>query len=321
MDIGIIKNYIMKIIRSYHIIKDAFKKSRYWGYKLICKTTYYDLLGLWLNTKFYDKKYHIIKKFLKNRYKEILSIDFTPTPKTNIKRIWIFWWQGREHMPDICKACYKYLHKNNESTEIIYISKDNYNQFINIPNEIQQKVDNGIFSITHLSDIIRVMLLAQYGGLWIDATVLVVHPIPDEWFKKPFFSIKNKEIPTPYISKYRWSTFIMGSCGETSFFNKLSALISSYAKKENDFIEYMTIDIFMDILFEDVKYNQLLNDLQICNEGLHSLRPLLNKSFNRNTFEQLINDNICFKLTYKMNFKDTNKNVPTFYHYLTHEIQ
>lgn len=56
-----------------------------------------------------------------------------------------------------------------------------------LPNFILKKFENGYISITHLSDIIRVLLLYNYGGLWIDSTVLNISSINRKVFDSTFF--------------------------------------------------------------------------------------------------------------------------------------
>lgn len=52
------------------------------------------------------------------------------------------------------------------------------NNYIKIPDIIQDRVESKKISMAQYSDIIRMCLLAEYGGLWIDSTVLVTQLIP-----------------------------------------------------------------------------------------------------------------------------------------------
>ena len=222
-------------------------------------------------------------------------------------------------MPDICQICYHSLLKHSNSATVKLISKDNLSDYIIIPDVIKTKVDRGIISFTNFSDIVRCMLLAKYGGLWVDATLFFTQDIPDKWFDFPFFSIKNKPDGNKFVSRNRWSTFIMGTNKKSNYFNDLATLMVKYSETEKVYLEYMTIDYFMDILFKEDKYSSELIYLPIQNEGLHSLRPLLNKPFEKHTYDKLTKSNVCFKLSYKLRLVEDFQGNPTFYKFIKNE--
>ena len=87
----------------------------------------------------------------------------------------IFWWcwlQGLENAPPLCKLCLKSLYRNYPDYEIRIVTLKNISQFVNFPEHIVQKFNEGKISPTHFSDLIRLELLINYGGTWIDSTVL-----------------------------------------------------------------------------------------------------------------------------------------------------
>lgn len=88
-------------------------------------------------------------------------------------------------MPELVENCYKQLVKHNSN--VILITKNNIRDYTHIPEEIYTKVSKGQISYTHLSDILRLSLLAERGGMWLDATCFVPYSIPDKAKKK--FSI------------------------------------------------------------------------------------------------------------------------------------
>lgn len=62
--------------------------------------------------------------------------------------------------------------------EIIVLTEDNYRDYVVFPEYIQKKIDNGVITRTHMSDLLRTELLLQYGGTWIDATVMITGSLP-----------------------------------------------------------------------------------------------------------------------------------------------
>lgn len=56
--------------------------------------------------------------------------------------------------------------------QIITLDSSNIHEYVTLPDYINQKHENGIISHTHYSDILRLQLLIEKGGTWIDSTVL-----------------------------------------------------------------------------------------------------------------------------------------------------
>lgn len=92
-----------------------------------------------------------------------------PMQKSN--KVWVCWMQGMEQAPALVQRCYHSLQENLKEKEIILLTEKNLDQFVKIPDFIMKKLHNGIITKTHFSDILRLELLIQNGGTWIDATV------------------------------------------------------------------------------------------------------------------------------------------------------
>lgn len=64
-------------------------------------------------------------------------------------------------------------------------------EYVDIPPIIRKKLDSGIISYTHFSDILRLLLLTTYGGTWMDATIYQTAPLPDEMVSGNLFMYTN----------------------------------------------------------------------------------------------------------------------------------
>ena len=142
--------------------------------------------------KFIEKEFkEIIAKYKKNTCSPAVAEikEIAEKSKTNI---WVFWWQGYENAPALVKKCIDSVRKNAGTHPIILLTKDNWQSYADIPDYIIKKVSAGNISLTHFSDILRMVLLAEHGGLWLDATIFVSQSIPDYCFTLPYFSIHYK---------------------------------------------------------------------------------------------------------------------------------
>ena len=77
-----------------------------------------------------------------------------------------------------------------KDAELIILTKENLSQYCSIPDHIYQKLEAGIITLTHFSDIVRVTALAVRGGLWLDATIFATGDFSYA-FEGPFWSIRK----------------------------------------------------------------------------------------------------------------------------------
>ena len=85
-----------------------------------------------------------------------------------------YWHQGLENTPQVVENAYEsvdiYL---SDFFEIRRIDFVNLSNFISLADHIIDAVVTGRMSLAHFSDIVRNKLLLDYGGLWLDSTVLL----------------------------------------------------------------------------------------------------------------------------------------------------
>lgn len=122
---------------------------------------------------------------------------------TNAKtKVFIYWEQGFEGAPGLVRACLKswrqFVQKHSSALELVELSNDIVNQYINISEEITNFDTSLKITRTSRSDIIRIFLLEKYGGVWVDAT-LFCNTQARNWFediqKQEFFAFQYLNTP------------------------------------------------------------------------------------------------------------------------------
>jgi len=112
------------------------------------------------------------------------------------KKIYFLWLQGIDGAPLVVKKCYESWIKHNPGWELIFLDESNIGSYI--------PFKPGIITKQALSDILRINLLAQYGGVWVDATCFCIKPL-DEWLydnlSTGFFAF-NKPGPDRMIASW-----------------------------------------------------------------------------------------------------------------------
>jgi hypothetical protein len=95
------------------------------------------------------------------------------------KIIWILWLQGWENAPWLQQQVAESWIKNNPDWTIKLINEE---QALILLPDIKYMYDpNKTITPQAKSDIIRISLLAKYGGVWADATMLCMQPL-NNWY-------------------------------------------------------------------------------------------------------------------------------------------
>lgn len=124
----------------------------------------------------------------------------------NDKIIWQFWGQGWEYkkLPKVIKISSSSVKKYKKDCEIYYLDMNNIEEYLKIPKYILEKIENKKMSYAHFTDIIRLALLYYYGGVWLDATVLLTDNIPQKYFEMEYFMFQRDD---NLKDKKKWEDF------------------------------------------------------------------------------------------------------------------
>lgn len=92
------------------------------------------------------------------------------------KTVWLLWMQGwNDETPKLVQDVRKSWEQLNPSWNIELVTRANLNEYVDIP-----YIDHPAIAYAAKSDIIRLKLLAEHGGVWADATMLCMIPL-DRW--------------------------------------------------------------------------------------------------------------------------------------------
>ena len=261
--------------------------------------------------RFYKRKHELNTVLLKSR----LIMPLAKDRMTSVKdyRIWTLWWQGENLMPPIVRSTIQSI-KQASDKEVILITKYNYDEYIKLPEQIRNKVGGGI-SYAHLSDYIRISLLDEYGGLWIDSTVLCSKKIPDEIYGMRFFTVKDERSSYKFQSRGRWNCQVFGSSmRHYGLFNILRQLMENYWDKFDAAIDYLFFDSLIDwVLEENDTIMKDLYDIHVNNTHMHELLGMINMPYKDSLVKEWEKDTFLYKLTYKLNFMEQVNGADTFY--------
>lgn len=252
------------------------------------------------------------KEKLQKKYYKTLN-DFDKKFENNLvhqrsNKVWVCWFQGIEQAPKLVQKCYQSLLDNLTTHEIVLITASNLEDYVKFPSYIIKKWKNGEITNTHMTDLLRLELLIQYGGLWIDATVLCTESsdnIPEYYFDSDLFlyqCLKPGRDGHSHIN----SSWLISAKTNNKILMATRHLCYEYWKEHNSLIDYFLLHDFMAIVLE--KYPEDWKAIiPVCNSHPHILLLNLFEPFDIKRWSYMKQLTPFHKLTYKFSQEEANK--------------
>ncbi|HEF9378272.1 TPA: capsular polysaccharide synthesis protein, partial [Campylobacter coli] len=271
-------------------------------------------------SKYLDENY--IQPFFKGKIPSFVfkkKQDF----KDN-KIIWQLWFQGEENASYMIRQCFKSVKKHMGSEyKIIILNEKNIENYLEFPDFVLEKIKKKTFgekTIVFFSDLLRVCLLATYGGIWCDASIFLSDKIPQDLRNREFFAFERarhrpnkkelkKFIKSPYFSYgyFNWNDDFMVRLLNSFLIakenNKIVSvlrdlLIYFWQKEENSkYFYYFT----QQILFELLKRNGYIKNEIFENKSdieCHLLQFYAKDKFDNKLWEEIKKQSFLHKLTH-----------------------
>ena len=94
------------------------------------------------------------------------------------KTIWSCWFQGREAAPHLVKRCFSSWERENPGWHFRCLDAVSIERYIDLKGIVD--FQSQTLTAASFSDILRILLLHEFGGIWVDATLFCNRPL-DEW--------------------------------------------------------------------------------------------------------------------------------------------
>lgn len=247
---------------------------------------------------------------LKQKYFNFLK-KYETISKTNHEysnKVWLCWLQGEENAPELVKKCIASVRRTFLNKEIIIITEENFKDYVKFPDYILKKYKEGKISRTHFSDLLRLQLLIQNGGIWIDSTCFITE-YPEYIDNEPLFVFQNKERGDDSIAASNW--FISSEKGNPILILTRDMLFDWW-KKHDKIYHYFLMHFFFTMATGF--YNEQWRQVPFySNLPCHILQRELFNKYSEKRFAQIKKMSAIHKLTYKF-YKEDFSN--TFFEYI-----
>ena len=245
--------------------------------------------------KIYKKLRRKFRKFIANYVSTHPQEDCVQKPNPVI---WTSWLQGMENAPEVVQKCYDSVCRHITDRPIIVITEDNFRDYVSFPDYILEKYEKGIITKVHFSDLLRIELLATYGGTWLDSTVFCSdtpfqpYVLDSELFMyqimKPGLNGQTRAISSWLMTAHAGNPVIMLT----------RALLHEYWKTRNCLVEYFLLHEFIQMSLE--AYPHVWNKVvPMSNSTPHILLRRLFQPYDENVWEGVRRQTSFHKLSYK----------------------
>ena len=260
-----------------------------------------------------QKKDTFIRRYLEQTLKPVLeqySADDNLGSYSPDAPIWVCWWTGAENAPSLVKRCIRSIRENAGSRPVHFITGKNYTDFLQIPSFMLDKVEAKQMGLAHLADYIRVKLLAEFGGLWLDATIFCSDTVPESCFDIPFFTCKSPRQDCGYVSELRWVTFCLGGWKGSVFFRFMADAFERYWQESPRAIDYLFFDYIIELVYNELPVlRQLIDAVPENNLHRDDLQAAMNAALPAAEFDSVLHsDTTLYKLSWRETYSLQDSN-------------
>lgn len=267
-----------------------------------------EIVRLAVDRKIYQRLHRKNKKFIQQFVQEHPAENCQLTHKPII---WTIWLQGMDAAPVIVQKCYASMQQHITDRPIVVITEDNFRDYVTFPDYIMEKYEKGIISKVHFADLLRVELLAQHGGTWMDGTVFCSGKVTQQYMLDGELFLFQMLKPGLDGHSRATSSWFMTAHAGNPIILLTRALLHRYWKKHNRAVEYFILHDFMQMSIE--AYPQVWNKVvPFSNSTPHILLLRLFDAFDSNVWNGLKAQTSIHKLSYK--FKPEEAQLPGTYY-------
>lgn len=257
----------------------------------------------------------ITHRYLKRKYGRAIQGDqYKEIPINDTKNIiWVCWFQGMENAPDLVQRCFDSLKKQNPEREIVVVTEQNMRQYISLPYYIWEKYERGIIKRTTFSDILRLALLYQNGGMWVDSTLFFTEQIPQTIFDEEIFIFKGyAHLSAVQISS---SQFLYCKNAGNEIVGRALFGMCEYYRRENSLINWFLCHYLVYIAAKSNENTRRIWDLIPIRDSIihHTLQFLFWEKYKPAEWEYIKRLSFMHKLSYKHLTEENCKKEDTYY--------
>lgn len=212
--------------------------------------------------------------------------------------VWWCWLQGLDRAPEIVKACYQSL--KGLGSRILVLDERNLQNYVELPACVEEKYRAGLIGSAHYTDLVRLEILTQRGGTWIDATTYISNAEKARLFlaSEALFLYRTGNVSEQII----FDNWFMHAQKTSNILEGTKRLLYTYWERENEAKHYFIFHLMMTLACR--RFQEEYQSIPLfSNEPCHVLQHELYKPYTEKRWKQICDMSNVHKLTYKFDPK------------------
>ena len=215
---------------------------------------------------------------------------------TTLERpVFLYWGQGFAAAPPLVRMCLERLREVDPGADVHALDDASLPYYVDLPEDLLAHVGD---DRTHLSDLLRLALLEQYGGVWLDATCLVTAPLHEH---VPPLLEDNDFFAFSYLGPHLSSWFLAARRG--SYVVRMwRAALWRWWEQRAELADYFLVHHVFEMLHElDEDFRaEFARMPQVSARPPHDLQRALLTPFDADVLADLARRSFVHKLKYKL---------------------
>ncbi len=217
-----------------------------------------------------------------------------PAATTLDQPIFVYWGQGFGQAPPLIRACVAALRANNPGERVHLLTDADLAYYVDVPEDLAAALAG---NKTHFSDLLRLLLLEKFGGVWVDGTCFVSEPLrPHIDRALAEGSVFAFNYHGPYVSSW-----LLAARRGSYAMHLWRAAIFLWWERRGELIDYFLLHHFFEMLHHlDPRFRAEWDEgLRLSSAPPHALQTEMLRPYDPARFREIMAGSFAHKLRYK----------------------
>lgn len=271
-----------------------------------------------------------VDEILIERYRHILDENKDRFSKANpnsgkrresaVSRIiWSAWLQGLDNAPEMVNVCLESHQKHLPGYEFRVLDMENYRQWVELPEWVEEKYARGMIPAALFSDVLRVAVLKRYGGVWMDASVLCTG-FDNQQLQKQWTEVENSRFAVfrYYRKGDRYpsglSNWFIAATPDNIVLTSVYDMLTAYWRDYDCTIDYYMMHLFISCALK--AFPEMERGIPKLNSRYSFfLGDALSRTYSQEAWQELVDHVAIHKLNYRK-ADEARKNPLSYYNFI-----
>ncbi len=266
------------------------------------------------------ERYRHILDENKDRFSKANPNSGKPRESAVSRIIWSAWLQGLDNAPEMVNVCLESHQKHLPGYEFRVLDMENYRQWVELPEWVEEKYARGMIPAALFSDVLRVAVLKRYGGVWMDASVLCTG-FGNQQLQKQWTEVENSRFAVfrYYRKGDRYpsglSNWFIAATPDNVVLTSVYDMLTAYWRDYDCTIDYYMMHLFISCALK--AFPEMERGMPKLNSRYSFfLGDALSRTYSQEAWQELVDHVAIHKLNYRK-AEEAQKNPLSYYNFIS----